>query len=469
MPYLQEFVSGEVNGGVQMKINRGIFREYDIRGVFEEDIKGDFPYLLGKAFGSYLVSLGRRSVCVGGDNRQTTPGIKEKIVKGISETGCEVADMGIIPTPVLYFAVHKHGKDAGLMVTASHNPPEYNGFKMVVGERSLYGEEIQKIADYVETENFHAGKGKICRQEVVDEYVSFLAGKFRFTKKFRIGVDTGNGTLGPTLMKVLSALAIEVSALYVDSDPSFPNHLPDPLVEENLADLRREVVGQNLDAGFAYDGDGDRIGVIDDRGAVLWGDRLMILYAREVLKSIPGAPVIFDVKCTRALEEEIEKAGGRPVMWKTGHSLIEDKLHKEKAPLAGELSGHIYFADEYYGYDDAVYASLRLLRIMDNSEGRLSGLLSGIREYSSTPEIRIEIPDAKKFAAVDRLKEIYARNYDISDIDGVKVFFPGGWALARASNTQPAVVVRVEADNGETLEKIKQVFLASIEEVVEKA
>lgn len=452
-----------------MKINRGIFREYDIRGIFERDIKGEFPYLLGKAFGSYVLKSGKNKVCIGGDNRHTTPGIKEKLVLGVADTGCDVTDIGISPTPVLYFAARRHKLDAGIMVTASHNPPEYNGFKMVVGERSLYGKEIQEIADYIEATDFISGAGKIMEMQIIESYVSFIARKFSFSKKFRIGVDTGNGTVGPVIMEVFKSLGIEVFPLYIDSDPTFPNHLPDPMVEKNLQDLRETVLKNNLDAGFAYDGDGDRLGVIDDKGDILWGDKLMILYSREVLAKLPGAPVIFDVKCSRSLEEEIKKAGGRPLMWKTGHSLIEDKMHREHAPLAGELSGHLYFADEYYGYDDAVYASLRLLRIMDGAEEKLSGLLRGVREYYSTPEMRIDVPDEKKFEAVQKIKDFYQNKYDTCDIDGVKVYFPEGWALVRASNTQPAIVVRVEAEAKDSLEQIKQLFLERINETLKEA
>ncbi len=448
-----------------MKFNRNIFREYDIRGIFEKDLKGEFPYYLGKSFGSHVRVAGKRKVCVGGDNRSTTPGIKEKLITGIVETGCEVMDIGIVPTPVLYFAVHRYQWDAGVMVTASHNPPEYNGFKLVVGKRSLYGQKIQAIADRMESSDFQTGTGKVFQKDVLGEYISFLTGMFSFKKKFRIGVDTGNGTLGMTLLKILNSYNIDVYPLYIESDPSFPNHLPDPLVVDNLKDLIKIVRVHNLDAGFAYDGDGDRLGVIDDKGEILWGDRLMILYAREVLSHRQDAPIIFDVKCSRCLEEEIRKAGGKPIMWKTGHSLIEEKLHEENAPLAGELSGHLYFADEYYGYDDAVYASLRLLRIMDNAGMKLSSLLSGIKEYFTSPEIRISVPDDKKFILVEKIKAFYREKYDIAEIDGVKVYFPDGWALARASNTQPAIVVRVEAETQSSLDTIQQMFLSKISEI----
>lgn len=452
---------------LNVKFNRGIFREYDIRGIFETDLKGKFSHDLGRAFGRYVVKAGMKKVCVGGDNRITSPELREKLIEGLAKTGCEVTDIGTVPTPALYFAVHRYRSDGGVMVTASHNPPEYNGFKMVFGGGSLHGKEIQRLADYMESGNGNDGKGHVVQRDILDEYISFMTGKFSFKKKFRIGVDTGNGTLGPTLLKVLKPLGIEVLPLYTESDPSFPNHLPDPLVADNLRDLIKAVLENKLDAGFAYDGDGDRLGVIDNKGNIWWGDKLMILYAREVLANLPGSSVIFDVKCTRALEEEIRKAGGKPLMWKTGHSLIEDKLHSEKAPIAGELSGHLYFADEYYGYDDAVYASLRLLRIMDNKNIPLSEMLKGVKEYSATPEIRIEVPDEKKFGAVERIKNFFRQDYTISDIDGVKVYFPEGWALARASNTQPAIVVRIEAETQASLETIKRLFISKISEIIQ--
>ncbi|MBN1445220.1 MAG: phosphomannomutase/phosphoglucomutase [Candidatus Omnitrophica bacterium] len=447
-----------------MEPNRNIFREYDIRAVYEEDLKGELPYYLGKSFGSAVKKDGGKSVCIGGDNRLTTPEMKDKMIKGISESGCNVADVGIVPTPVLYFAIHKYGFDAGAMVTASHNPPEFNGVKMVIGNKSLYGKDIQKLADLIEKNDFEKGHGEIRTMEADGDYADFMLKNFSFKNTLRVGIDTGNGTLGPLIVPLFKKLGIDVFPLYTDSDPSFPNHLPDPLVPENLKDLIKTVLDNKLDIGLGYDGDGDRLGVVDENGGILWGDQLLIIYAREILKKSPGASVIFDVKCSKSLEEEVKKAGGVPVMWKTGHSLIENKLHTEKAPLAGELSGHLYFADDYYGFDDAVYASLRLLRIMDRTGKKPSALLYGVKKYHATPEIRIELPDEKKFEAVENIKSHFtSKNLRISDIDGVKVFFTDGWALVRASNTQPALVVRMEAENAGSLEKIKKEFLATVD------
>jgi phosphomannomutase/phosphoglucomutase len=446
-----------------MKVNRTIFREYDIRGIYEIDLKGELPYFIGKAFGSYVKRKNINEVCVGGDNRLTTPEIKEKLVKGLIESGINVIDIGIVPTPLLYFSVHFYKFGSGIMVTASHNPPEFNGFKMVLKEGSLYGKEIQKIADMIENEDFEKGVGKFERKEVIDDYIKFMEERFKFNKKFKVGIDTGNGTAGPLIEKLFRKLGIEFVGLYLESDGNFPNHLPDPVIPENLKDLIDIVKKYNLDCGFGFDGDGDRLGVVDEKGNILWGDQLLIVYSREVLKERKGVKIIFDVKCSRALEEEIEKMGGIPLMWKTGHSLIENKLHEEKAPIAGELSGHLYFADEYFGYDDAIYSSLRLLRIMDKEGKKLSEFFTDVKKYYSTPEIRIEVSDENKFEIVEKVKNYFSKKYKINDIDGVKVYYPNGWALLRASNTQPALVVRIEGETEEELEKIKEEFMEVIE------
>ncbi|MCM8768061.1 MAG: phosphomannomutase/phosphoglucomutase [Candidatus Omnitrophica bacterium] len=446
-----------------MRINRTIFREYDIRGIYQQDLKGDFPYFIGKAFGTYIKRKNMKSVCVGGDNRLTTNEIKEKLIKGLIDTGCEVTDIGIVPTPVLYFSIHFFNFDSGIMVTASHNPPQFNGFKMVVRKSSLYGKEIQEIADLIEKEDFEKGKGKVEKKDVENDYINFMLEKFKFNKKLKVGIDTGNGTTGPLIEKIFKKLGIEFIGLYIKSDGNFPNHLPDPVVPENLKDLIEVVKKNNLDCGFGFDGDGDRLAVIDENGEILWGDKLMIIYSKDVLSKKKGAKIIFDVKCSKSLEEEIEKYGGIPIMWKTGHSLIENKLHLEKAPIAGELSGHLYFADEYFGYDDAIYACLRLLRILDNENKKISEFFEGVKKYYSTPEIRIEVPDDRKFEIVENVKKYYSEKYEINDIDGVKVYYPSGWALLRASNTQPALVVRIEGETEEILNKIKEEFFEVIE------
>lgn len=447
-----------------MEVNRSIFREYDIRGIVEKDLKGEFPYFLGKSIGTMIKRKGENKVVVGGDNRLSTPTIKEKLINGIIDTGCDVIDIGIVPTPIVYFSIHFYSISSGVMVTASHNPPEFNGFKIVIGKISLYGKEIQKLADFIEKEDFEKGKGKKTEKNATEQYLKYLKEKFIFKRKLKIGIDTGNGTVGPIIVPLLKNFGMEVFPLYQESDGSFPNHLPDPVVVENLADLIALVKEQKLDAGLGIDGDGDRLGVVDENGKILWGDQLLIIYAKEILEKNPKSKIIFDVKCSKALEEEIKKHGGEPLMWKTGHSLIENKLHQEKALLAGELSGHIYFADDYFGYDDAIYASLRLLKIISEKGEKLSKLLEGVKEYYSTPEIRINVDDDKKFKIVKNLQDYFRDKFPTSEIDGVKVYFPDGWALVRASNTQPALVLRVEGKNKNSLEKIKNDFL----EIVEK-
>lgn len=446
-----------------MKINRSIFREYDIRAIAEEDLKGDFPYLLGRSFGTLIKRSGKKTAAIGGDNRLTTPKIKEAVKNGLLDSGCNVTDIGIVATPILYFSVRHYELDAGLMVTASHNPPEFNGFKMVMGKQSIYGKQIQRIADLMETRDFETGHGQCLEKNAKKDYTDFMLDNFKFNRKFHVGVDTGNGVAGPIVKPLFEKLGVEISGLFMESDGTFPNHIADPVVPENLKDLIQLVRKEQLEVGFAFDGDGDRLGVITENGDILWGDQLLIIYAREALEKHPEGKIIFDVKCTQALDEEVRKSGGVPIMWKTGHSLIEDKIHKEKALLAGELSGHLYFADEYFGYDDAIYASLRLLRILDETGKTVSELLKGVKEYFSTPEIRIEVPDEQKFNVVKNLQEYFRGKYPTSEIDGVKVFFPNGWALVRASNTQPALVVRIEAENRESLETIKTEFLQIIE------
>ncbi|MFA5645364.1 MAG: phosphomannomutase/phosphoglucomutase [Candidatus Ratteibacteria bacterium] len=447
-----------------MQIPRIVFREYDIRGLVATQLTPEFANTLGKAYGTWLEQNGMKSVAVGGDNRETTPKLRESLIQGLYETGRNVCDIGEVPTPILYFAQRTGPYDAGVMVTASHNPPEFNGFKLVAGKACLYGSRIQEVADIAEKGEFYRASGTRDARDFSDAYISLMKEKFLFTKPLRIGVDTGNGTVGPFLTRLYHALGITFEGIHLESDNTFPAHLPDPIVPANLKDLQNIVTTQSLDAGIGFDGDGDRIGAIAEDGSILWGDQLMILFSRDLLSKHPGATVIFDVKCSRALEESITKAGGKPLMWKTGHSLIEDKLHETGALLAGELSGHIYFADEYFGYDDALYSSLRLILLMDRTDSRLSELLADVPRYYASPEIRIEAADNRKFEIVSALQQWYRGKFPVSEIDGVKVYFPDGWALVRASNTQPALVLRIEGNSEEALNHIKEGFLAKVNE-----
>ncbi len=449
-----------------MKIERVVFREYDIRGLVDSQITPDFAFFLGRAFGTYIKKAGFRNCIVGCDNRKSSPELKKCFIEGMIRSGIDVFDAGMIPTPVAYFGQKKYNLDTCAIVTASHNPPQFNGFKLVVGQTGLYGKKIQEIADIFEKEDFVSGKGKYQQIQVEDDYINFMKERFVFSRDMKIGIDTGNGTAGPFVKKLFTALGVNFVGLYLDSDNTFPHHLPDPVVPENLKDLINLVKKEKLDAGFGIDGDGDRIGAVGSDGSILWGDQLLIIFGLDILKRKPSSKIIYDVKCTLALEEEIKAAGGIPIMWKTGHSLIKAKLMEEKAVLAGELSGHIYFADEYYGFDDAIYATLRLLRIMDQTGKNPQQILEGGKKYFSSPEIRLEVGEEKKYKVVESLKNFYSSKYKISDIDGVKVYFEDGWALARASNTQPAIVLRIEGINQQALERIKEQFLKNVEEQI---
>ncbi len=449
-----------------MKIDRVIFREYDIRGLVDKQINNDFAFVLGRAFGSYLRKSGLKTLVAACDNRKSSPELKKNLINGIKNCGIVVFDAGMIPTPFAYFAQKKYELDACAIVTASHNPPQFNGFKLVAGQHALYGAKIQQIADIIEKEDFEEGIGDIKRIQVQDDYIAFMKQRFEFKRKIKIAVDTGNGTAGPFIEKLFSCLGVEFEPLYLESDNTFPHHLPDPVVPENLKDLIALVKEKKLDAGFGLDGDGDRIGAVGSDGTILWGDQLLIIYGLDILKRNPGATVVFDVKCTLALEEEIKRAGGRPIMWKTGHSLIEAKIIEENAALGGELSGHIYFADEYFGFDDAFYACLRLLRIMDETGKNPEQLLEGKKRYFSSPEIRIDVGEERKYKIVEGLKDFYKNRFKINDIDGVKIYFPDGWALARVSNTQPAIVLRVEGKSQESLESINKQFFNKIKDIM---
>lgn len=449
-----------------MKVDRVVFREYDIRGIVGTQIDNDFAFFLGRAFGSYIRKSGLKTILTACDNRESSPELKKHLINGLKNCGIFVFDAGMIPTPFAYFAQKKYKIDACAIVTASHNPPQFNGFKLVSGKHALYGEKIQKIADIIEKEDFEHGTGEIKKIQVEDDYVNFMKERFIFKRKMKIGVDTGNGTAGPFIEKLFSSLKIDFEPLYLESDNTFPHHLPDPVVVKNLKDLIELVKEKNLDAGFGIDGDGDRIGVIGSDGSILWGDQLLIIFGLDILKRYPGTTIVFDVKCTLALEEEIKKAGGKPIMWKTGHSLIEAKIMEEKAALGGELSGHIYFADEYFGFDDAFYACLRLLRIMDETGKNPEQLLEGKKKYFSSPEIRIDVGEEKKYTIVEELKNFYKNRFKISEIDGVKVYFPDGWALARVSNTQPAIVLRIEGISQNALENIEKQFLEKVKEII---
>ncbi len=436
-------------------MNEEIFRKYDIRGHANRDLTDDTVKKIGQAFGSYILKKGGQKVVVGRDNRISSQRLHHALLGGLLSTGCDVVDIGLVVTPILYFAREHFGINGGVMITGSHNPPEDNGFKLACGHGTIYGEEIQKLKEMILAESFQIGSGTLKIDDATGAYYKMLKEKLSLgAKQIKIVVDCGNGTASLFAEQVLRNWGCEVSPLYCESDPSFPNHHPDPVKSSNLVELKERVLAEKADLGVAYDGDGDRIGVIDDRGEVVWGDRLMCLFWREILAKKPGELAIVEVKCSMALVDEIERLGGNPVFYKTGHSLIKAKMKETGAVFTGEMSGHMFFADEYYGFDDAFYATGRLLRILSHTEDSLSQLLSETPCYCSTAETRVPCPEEEKAAVVQKIKDHFSQKYQIIDVDGVRVIFPEGWGLVRASNTQPVLVARCEAKTPSDLDKI---------------
>ncbi|MFH0779170.1 MAG: phosphomannomutase/phosphoglucomutase [Candidatus Eisenbacteria bacterium] len=444
-----------------MNIDPHIFREYDIRGLAEKELTSEAAFSLGRAFGSYLSD--GTVVSVGRDVRLSSPRLNESYSRGVVSTGCSVIELGEVPTPAVYYSVVRLGTGGSTVVTGSHNPVEYNGFKLARGELSLYGPEIQRLRAIVEGSQFRSGQGSADSLDILPDYIDEICGRVEIGRKLRVAVDAGNGTVGPLVERLFGRLGVEVIPLYCEPDGSFPNHLPDPTVPEYVEELRKIVIKEGVDVGIAYDGDGDRIGAIDDAGRIVWGDQLLAVYAGEILSRSPGATVIFDVKCSQSLQEHITALGGRPLMWRTGHSLIKRKLKEEKAPLAGEMSGHMFFADNYFGFDDAVFASARLVSLLSRSERPLSALIDELPRYVTTPEIRLECPDSVKFELVEKLTAFFKKNHDVIDIDGARILFGDGWGLVRASNTQPALVARFEARTDERLDEIRSTVLGELE------
>jgi len=437
-------------------MNPEIFRKYDIRGIVDKDITEEDVVSIGRGVGTYLRAENRSHVVVGQDCRLSSDRYGKLLVDGLLATGCDVVEIGVCPTPVFYFAIRQLKKEGGIMVTASHNPPEYNGFKLCSGYDTLFGKQIQRVRQIIEEGSFARGSGSAETVDVVSPYKEFLKENIRIVKSLRVGVDAGNGTAGVVAVPILRDLGCEVFDLYCDMDGTFPNHESDPTVVENMQDLIALVRDKKLDVGIGYDGDGDRIGIVDEKGNIIWGDQLMIVFAREILSRKPGVTFISEVKCSQTLYDDIEKHGGRAIMWKTGHSLIKQKMKEVKAELAGEMSGHMFFADRYFGYDDAIYASCRLLEILAVTGNTISELLSDVPKTYTTPEIRVPCPDDKKFLVVKEVTEYLRQRHDIIDIDGVRVLYEDGWGLVRASNTQPMLVLRFEALSPERLSQIRE-------------
>jgi phosphomannomutase / phosphoglucomutase len=433
-----------------------IFREYDIRGIVDQDLTPEVVRTLGLAMGVYFRRRGRSRVALGRDCRLSSPAYAEALTEGLRSSGCSVVSLGTVPTPLLYFMIFHRKLEAGVMITGSHNPPEYNGFKMMCGEDTLYGEAIQDLRRLIEAGDLPTAEpGELTQVDIVPEYTAYVLGLIKPVRPLSIVIDAGNGTGGVVAGPIFRAMGCRVKELFCDMDGRFPNHHPDPTLPEAMTALAQAVHETGADLGIAYDGDADRLGVIDDAGTLLWGDQLLILFARDVLKANPGAAIISEVKATQVLYDEIAKLGGRPIMWKTGHSLIKKKIKEEKALLAGEMSGHLFFADRWYGFDDAIYASARLVELAAKSDQKLSTMLADLPRTFSTPEIRIYASDEVKFKIVEEVKTALEARGPIIDIDGVRARFPHGWALVRASNTQAVLVLRFEAESEAELESIQ--------------
>lgn len=455
------------------KFHQSIIRAYDIRGIYNQTLFDIDAYFVAKSFASFLSKSNKKKISIGCDGRLSSPALKAELIRGLLESGIEVTDVGIGPTPMLYFSVYHLNQDAGIMITGSHNPKEHNGFKILLKERPFYGDDIIGLAKIAEKGDFVEGQGSIKEEDISENYVDKILSdcilaesdsalldeidNFNPKKELRIAWDAGNGSAGEVMARLTERIASEHILLYSSIDGNFPNHHPDPTVPENLKMLKKVVLEQACDIGIAFDGDGDRIGVIDNKGEILWGDQLMVFYAREILQNKRGATIIADVKASSVLFNEISKAGGKPLMWKTGHSLVKAKMKETNSPLAGEMSGHIFFADKYYGYDDALYAAIRIINIVSKSKESLYAMRKSLPRTFSTPEIRIDCSEERKFKIVDELQNyLKQNNIDFNDVDGIRVNQKEGWWLIRASNTQPALVARCEGYSKNDLKVLKE-------------
>jgi phosphomannomutase/phosphoglucomutase len=437
-----------------------IFRQYDIRGIVGKDLDEGITEAVGRAFATVVRErTGTRTpkIAVGNDNRVTSPKLAGGMIAGIRSAGGDVVDVGTVPTPVLYWAEATLGTHAGVQITGSHNPPEWNGIKVSLGRSALYGDGIQELKERILEGRLDSGAGVVERVEVLDRYVADVTGRLELKRPMKVAVDCGNGTGSLVAVRLLEALGATVTPLFCESDGTFPNHHPDPTVDENLEDLIHAVKGSEHDLGVAFDGDADRIGAVDENGRIIRGDVLLLLYGLDLLrKRGKGQKPIFDVKCSQVLPEVFGAAGGDPIMWKTGHSLIKQKMKETGALLAGELSGHIMVADDYYGFDDALYDACRLVSLVSRSERTLSEMVAGFPVYVSTPEIRIDVSEEQKWSIVDQAVTHFKKSHDVIDVDGARVLFGDGWALMRASNTQPAIVARFEAKSAPRLAEIQR-------------
>jgi len=448
-------------------MNQNIFREYDIRGIVGQDLTDETVSLLGKAIGTFFIRNGAKRIAIGFDARESSPRFRDLLVQGFNAAGCDTVLIGRVPTPVLYFTVFTKDVNGGVMITGSHNPPAHNGFKICLGKSTLFGSQIQEIKEIALGGNFAKGEGTNENLEVLADYEKDILSKINLgARKLKAVVDGGNGMGGVTAVPIYEKLGVELVKLFTEPDSNFPNHHPDPTVVENLQDAVKAVKETGADLALAFDGDGDRIGVIDENGRIIWGDELMVLLSRSVLQERPNSTIIAEVKCSQTLFDDIARHGGKPLMWKAGHSLIKAKMKETDAVLAGEMSGHIFFADRFYGFDDATYAGARVLEILSNTDKTLSELLADLPETFSTPELRVDCSDERKFEIVGKIADEFSKTNKVITIDGARILFENGWGLVRASNTQAILVLRFEADSEENLQKIRETVESRVKDFI---
>ena len=447
-----------------MNLNQYIFREYDIRGKVSDDFPPELVEALGKGFGTYIKRSGGQEIALSGDVRLTTPDLMEQFKTGVLSTGVDVIKIGILPTPANYYSMFSLGVAGAVQITGSHNPPEFNGFKLSRDKKAVFGEAIQEIRVIIEKEDYETGEGTEASYDILTKYKRMIASKIDIKKPMKVVMDCGNAAGAICAPEIFKNLNVDLTELYCDVDGTFPNHHPDPTVKENLADLIDLVKKGSYDIGLAFDGDADRVGVVDETGDIVWADQLLALFLPEVVEE--GDEILYDVKCSQALEEMIIKYGGKPVMWKTGHSLIKQRMSELNCKLGGEMSGHIFFADDYFGYDDAIYVAARIVQTLSRTDQKLSQLKAELPKYYSTPEMRLEVEsDEEKFRIAKEAVAYFTENYDCSTVDGVRIKFGDGWGLVRSSNTQPVIVCRFEANTAERMEEIQSIVMNKLQEI----
>ena len=447
-----------------MNLNQYIFREYDIRGKVSDDFPPELVEALGKGFGTYIKRSGGQEIALSGDVRLTTPDLMEQFKTGVLSTGVDVIKIGILPTPANYYSMFSIGVAGAVQITGSHNPPEFNGFKLSRDKKAVFGEAIQEIRVIIEKEDYETGEGTEASYDILTKYKRMIASKIDIKKRMKVVMDCGNAAGAICAPEIFKNLNVDLTELYCDVDGTFPNHHPDPTIKENLADLIDLVKQGSYDIGLAFDGDADRIGVVDETGDIVWADQLLALFLPEVVEE--GDEILYDVKCSQALEEMIVKYGGKPVMWKTGHSLIKQRMSELNCKLGGEMSGHIFFADDYFGYDDAIYVAARIVQTLSRTDQKLSELKAELPKYYSTPEMRLEAEsDEEKFRIAKEAVAYFTENYDCSTVDGVRIKFGDGWGLVRSSNTQPVIVCRFEANTAERMEEIQSIVMNKLQEI----